>query len=200
MFKIENGKSMSLRTPHLTALSCVLLASALTFSGANAQSQQQQADQQNMEMSRQQENQRINDYNRRSREESGGSGPAPAREQPVNFGGLAWYEKSPGLWGYVFVKGWQRDFSVSIDMDMECEKRRLRCDGLKLVTNAWLAIGSYNDRVHFATATGLTRAEAEERVHEQCRTDGTTCTIKDNFEVMPDRRGVHRQSVVRVVR
>lgn len=51
-------------------------------------------------------------------------------------------------------------------VDIECERLRLKCEAKKLVSNGWLAIGSYNDRVHFATAGGGSRSQAEKLVQE----------------------------------
>lgn len=126
-------------------------------------------------------------------------GPGEIRDA-VNFGALAWYEKGPGQYGYVFNKGSIRDISAQMNVEMECERHRLSCEGMKLVRNQWLVIGSYNSRVHFVTATGQTRQEAETLVQEQCRKDGTTCTIRDAFEVMPHRRGVGHQRLQTIVR
>ena len=81
-------------------------------------------------------------------------GPGEIRDA-VNFGALAWYEKGPGQYGYVFNKGSIRDISAQMNVEMECERRRLSCEGMKLVRNQWLVIGSYNSRVHFVTATGF---------------------------------------------
>lgn len=126
-------------------------------------------------------------------------GPGEIRDA-VNYGALAWYEKGPGQYGYIFNQGSIRDISAQINVKMECERRKLTCEAMKTVRNEWLVIGSYNSRVHFAVSTGQTRAEAEARLQEQCRKDGTTCTIKDAFEVMPHRRGVDHQRLQTVVR
>jgi hypothetical protein len=126
-------------------------------------------------------------------------GPGEIRDA-VNYGALAWYQKGPNQYGYVFNQGSIRDFSASMNVEMECSRRRITCEGMKVVRNQWLVIGSYNDRVHFATATGATRAAAEALVQEQCRKDGTTCTIKDAFEVMPHPRGVGHQRLKMVVK
>lgn len=126
-------------------------------------------------------------------------GPGEIRDA-VNYGALAWYEKSPGKYGYVFNQGSIRDISASLNVDIECTERRITCEGKLMVMNAWLVIGSYKNRSHFAAATGETRAAAVAIVQEQCRKDGTTCSIKDAFEVMPHRRGVSHQRQITVVR
>jgi hypothetical protein len=118
----------------------------------------------------------------------------------VNYGAIAWYQKGPGQYGYVFNQGSIRDVSASMNVDIECTRRRLACQGKKLVMNEWLLVGSYNNREYFTIATGPTRAAAEANVQEQCRKDGTTCTIKDAFEVMPHRRGAGFQRQKMVVR
>ncbi len=126
-------------------------------------------------------------------------GPGEIRDA-VNYGALAWYEKSPGKYGYVFNQGSIRDMSASLNVDIECTERRITCEGKLMVMNAWLVIGSYKNRAHFAAATAETRAAAVAIVQEQCRKDGTTCSIKDAFEVMPHRRGVSHQRQITVVR
>jgi hypothetical protein len=126
-------------------------------------------------------------------------GPGEIRDA-VNYGALAWYEKSPGKYGYVFNQGSIRDISASLNVDIECTQRRITCEGKLMVMNEWLVIGSYKNRMHYAAATGPTRAAAEATVKEQCRKDGTTCTIKDAFAVLPHRRGVSHQRQMTVVR
>jgi Domain of unknown function (DUF4189) len=118
----------------------------------------------------------------------------------VNYGAIAWYQKAPGQYGYVFNQGSIRDISASMNVDIECTRRRITCEGKRLVMNEWLVVASYNSRAYFATATGPTRAAAEALVQQQCRKDGTTCTIKDAFEVMPHRRGAGFQRIKMVVR
>jgi Domain of unknown function (DUF4189) len=126
-------------------------------------------------------------------------GPGEIRSD-LNYGAIAWYQKAPGQYGYVFNSGNLRDFSASLNVDIECTRRRITCEGKRVVLNEWLVVGSYNSRPYFATATGPTRAAAEALVQEQCRKDGTTCTIKDAFEVMPHRRGAAFQRQKMVVR
>jgi hypothetical protein len=126
-------------------------------------------------------------------------GPGEIRDA-ANYGALAWYQKGPNQYGYVFNQGSIRDISASMNVEMECSRLRITCEGMMVVRNQWLVIGSYNNRVHFATATGPTRAAAEAVVQEQCRRDGTSCTIKDAFEVMPHRRGASFQRQKMVVR
>jgi hypothetical protein len=118
----------------------------------------------------------------------------------VNYGALAWYQKGPNQYGYVFNGGSIRDVSASLNVDIECTRRRITCQGKMVVVNQWLAIGSYNNGTRFMPASGPTRAAAEARVQEECRKQNSACIIKETFEVMPHRRGPGFQRLQTVVR
>ena len=75
-------------------------------------------------------------------------------------------------------------------MMIECDERRVTCEGNRVVSNQWLAIGKRTDIVRYVTAPGRTREEASARVVEQCLAEGGTCTVVDVFDINPHRRGM----------
>lgn len=173
------------------------VACSIAMPDATAQSQQQQAIEYHFHIKPQLDKQAAETAAILARPSNWGPGEI---RDAVNYGALAWYQKDKDNYGYVFNKGSIRDISASLNVDIECSKRKIKCEGKMIVRNEWLVIGSYKNRVHFVTATGATEAAAEALVHEQCRKDGTTCTIKDAFEVMPHPRGVSSQRQFTVVR
>ena len=116
-------------------------------------------------------------------------GPGEIRSN-ANYGAIAWYEKGGGDYGYIVARGYISPTSAQVQMEMECDQRRVTCEESRVVSNQWLAIGKRTDIVHYVTAAGQTREEASARVAEQCRADGGTCTILDVFDINPHRRGM----------
>lgn len=107
-----------------------------------------------------------------------------------NYGAIAWYEKAGGDYGYIVARGFISPTSADVQMRIECDERRVTCEGNRVVANQWLAIGRRTDIVHYVTAAGQTRGEAEALVAEQCRADGGSCTLLDVFDINPHRRGM----------
>lgn len=179
------------------SLASLLIGCGALVTDATAQSQQQRAIDYHLHIKPQLDKQAAETAAILARPSNWGPGEI---RDAVNYGALAWYQKGKDDYGYVFNKGNIRDLSASLNVDIECSKRKIKCEGKRIVLNEWLVIGSYKNRVHFATATGATQVAAEALVHEQCRKDGTTCTIKDAFEVLPHPRGVSSQRQFTVVR
>ena len=117
----------------------------------------------------------------------------------ANYGAIAWYEKGGGEYGYIVARGYISMASAEVQMMIECDQRRVTCEGNRVVSNQWLAIGKRTDIVHYVTAPGQTREEASAAVAEQCRTDGGTCTVLDVFDINPHRRGMHHLRPARTV-
>lgn len=116
-------------------------------------------------------------------------GPGEVRSN-ANYGAIAWYAKAGGQYGYIFARGFISPTSVDVQMRIECDERKVACEGKRLMANQWFVVGKHVGRDRFVTAAGDTRAQAETLVLEQCRIEGTTCTIQDAFDVMPHKRGV----------
>lgn len=116
-------------------------------------------------------------------------GPGEIRSNS-NFGSIAWYKKSNGDYGYIVARGYISPTSANVQMSIECDSRRVTCEGNRVVANQWLAIGKRTDKLHYTTAAGQTRKEAEALVLQQCRQDGGTCIIQDVFDIMPHKRGM----------
>lgn len=116
-------------------------------------------------------------------------GPGEIRSNG-NYGSIAWYEKGGGQYGYIVARGYISPTSAEVQMRIECDERRVVCEGNRVVANQWLAIGKRDDIVHYVTASGQTREEATTLVAEQCRADGGTCTVLDVFDINPHRRGM----------
>lgn len=107
-----------------------------------------------------------------------------------NYGAIAWYEKAGGDYGYIVARGFISPTSAEVQMRIECDERRVNCEGNRVVANQWLAIGKRTDIIHYVTASGQTRGEAEALVAEQRRADGGSCTLLDVFDINPHRRGM----------
>ena len=107
-----------------------------------------------------------------------------------NYGAIAWYKKASGDYGYIVARGFISPTSADVQMRIECDERRVTCEGARVVANQWLAIGKRTDILHYVTAAGQTREEATALVAQQCRTDGGSCTVLDVFDINPHRRGM----------
>ena len=116
-------------------------------------------------------------------------GPGEIRSN-ANYGAIAWYEKSNGQYGYRFARGFISPTSVDVQMRIECDERKVACEGKQLMANKWFVVGKHTGRERFVTAAGDTRAQAEMLVQGQCRKEGGACTIEDAFDVMPHKRGI----------
>ena len=116
-------------------------------------------------------------------------GPGEIRSN-ANYGAIAWYEKSNGQYGYIFARGFISPTSVDVQMSIECDERKVACEGKRLMANKWFVIGKHTGRDRFVTAAGETRAQAEMLVQGQCQKEGGACTIEDAFDVMPHKRGI----------
>jgi len=106
-----------------------------------------------------------------------------------NYGGISWYKKPNGDYGYIVAGGYISPSSAKVQMEMECEGRRVVCEGTRLLTNEWLVIAKSADDARYLTASAQSRNEAEAIVIEECRKRGDTCAIQDAFDVMPHKRG-----------
>jgi|GEM_PF-6433239 len=116
-------------------------------------------------------------------------GPGDIRSN-ANYGGIAWYAKSGGDYGYIVARGYISPTSAAVQMDMECSQRKVACEGARAVSNQWLAIGKHMNKIRYVTAGAETRAAAEAMVLEQCKKEGAECVIQDVFNVMPHKRGI----------
>jgi Domain of unknown function (DUF4189) len=116
-------------------------------------------------------------------------GPGEIRDNG-NYGAIAWYEKGGGDYGYIVARGYISPTSAQVQMTIECDERRVTCEGHRLVSNQWLAIGKRNDVIRYVTAAGRTRDEATAVMAEQCRAEGGDCTVLDVFDINPHRRGM----------
>lgn len=116
-------------------------------------------------------------------------GPGEIRDN-ANYGAISWYEKGGGEYGYIVARGYISPTSAQVQMMMECDQRRVTCQGTRLVSNQWLAIGKRNDVIRYVTAAGRTRDEATAVMAEQCRAEGGDCTVLDVFDINPNRRGM----------
>lgn len=116
-------------------------------------------------------------------------GPGEIRSNG-NYGGIAWYAKGGGDYGYIVARGFISPTSARIQMEMECDERKVACEGTRPISNQWLAIGKHRDKVRYVTAGAETRAAAEAMVLEQCKAEGAICVIQDVFNIMPHKRGI----------
>jgi hypothetical protein len=117
-------------------------------------------------------------------------GPGEIRSNG-NYGGIAWYRKSNGDYGYIVARGYISPTSATVQMEMECDSRRVACEGARLLTNEWLAIGKRSADGRYLTASAKSRLEAEAIVMLECKKmSGDTCVILDAFDVMPHKRGM----------
>jgi Domain of unknown function (DUF4189) len=115
-------------------------------------------------------------------------GPGEIRSNG-NYGGISWYKKPNGDYGYIVARGYISPTSAKVQMEMECEGRRVVCEGTRLLTNEWFVIAKSADGARYLTASAQSRKEAEATVIEECRKRGNTCAIQDAFDVMPHKRG-----------
>ena len=178
-----------------------LLAAAMMLSAPSALAQDQSHADRNRQEQAARDQQATEDHFRGAAEGQGGASEAEIRARPsnwgpgeirsnANYGAIAWYEKGGGDYGYIVARGYISPTSAQVQMEMECDQRRVTCEESRVVSNQWLAIGKRTDIVHYVTAAGQTREEASARVAEQCRADGGTCTILDVFDINPHRRGM----------
>ena len=116
-------------------------------------------------------------------------GPGEIRSDG-NYGGIAWYQKSGGDYGYIVARGYISPTSANVQMDMECDARKVQCEGKRMLTNQWLAIGKRTDTIRYVTASAQNRKEAEALVYAQCKKDGGSCIIQDAFDITPHKRGI----------
>lgn len=107
-----------------------------------------------------------------------------------NYGGIAWYQKGGGDYGYIVTRGYISPTSASVQMTMECEALKVTCEGGGMLTNQWLVIGKRTDTNRYVTASAQNRKEAEALVLEQCQKEGGSCIIQDTFDIMPHKRGI----------
>ena len=116
-------------------------------------------------------------------------GPGEIRSNG-NYGGIAWYHKGDGNYGYIVARGYISPTSAKVQMDIECDARKVTCEERRMLSNQWLAVGKRTDINHYVTASGQNRQEADSKVFEQCRKDGGSCLIQDSFDIMPHKRGI----------
>jgi Domain of unknown function (DUF4189) len=116
-------------------------------------------------------------------------GPGEIRSNG-NYGGIAWYAKPNGDYGYIVARGYISPTSAKVQMDIECDGRKVACEEIRMLTNQWLVIAKRTDKVRYITASGQSRKDAEAMALEQCKNEGGTCIIQDAFDVMPNKRGV----------
>ena len=116
-------------------------------------------------------------------------GPGEIRSNG-NYGGIAWYQKNGGDYGYIVASGYISPTSAGVQMDMECDSRKVQCEAKRMLTNQWLAIGKRTDTIHYVTAPAQSRKEAEALVLAQCQKEGGSCIIQDAFDIMPHKRGI----------
>ncbi len=116
-------------------------------------------------------------------------GPGEIRSNS-NYGSIAWYAKSDGDYGYIVARGYISPTSAQVQMEIECDSRGVSCQANRVISNQWLAIGKRTDKLHYTTAGGQSREEAEALVLQQCQQDGGTCVIQDVFDIMPHKRGM----------
>ena len=97
-------------------------------------------------------------------------GPGEIRSN-VNYGGIAWYQKGGGDYGYIVTRGYISPTSASVQMSMECDSLKLACEGSRMLTNQWLVDGKRPDTNRYVTASAQSRKEAEALVLEQCQNE-----------------------------
>lgn len=116
-------------------------------------------------------------------------GPGEIRSNG-NYGGISWYKKPNSDYGYIVARGYISPSSAKVQMEMECEGRRVVCQGTRMLTNEWLVIAKSANDARYLTASAQSRKEAEAMVIEECKKRGDTCAIQDAFDVMPHKRGI----------
>ena len=116
-------------------------------------------------------------------------GPGEIRDNS-SFGGIAWYDKGNGDYGYIVTRGYISTTSASVQMMIECNKLKVECQGSRPLANQWLAVGKRTDKIHYVTSGGDTRETAEARVLAMCREEGGTCVIQSVHNIMPHKRGI----------
>ena len=116
-------------------------------------------------------------------------GPGEIRSNG-NYGGITWYKKPSGDYGYIVARGYISPTSAKVQMDIECYERKVACEGTRMLNNEWLVIGKRTEKVHFVTASAQNRKDGEVRVLAECKKDGGACVIQDAFDVMAHKRGI----------
>lgn len=116
-------------------------------------------------------------------------GPGEIRSDG-NYGGIAWYAKPSGDYGYIVARGYISPTSAKVQMDIECYGRKVACEDIRMLTNQWLVVAKRTDKVRYITASGQSRKDAEAVVLNQCKNEGGTCIIQDAFDIMPHKRGI----------
>lgn len=182
---IEPKNSRLSRHRALQSIVCGMLVTTVSLAPANAQMTNADVYEQVVKPQEQQRAGEVADILARP----SNWGPGENRSNS-NFGAIAWYEKGGGEYGYIVARGFISPTSADVQMRIECDNRRVNCQGNRVVANQWLAIGKRTDKVHYVTASGQTRQEAEMRIADQCRQDGGMCTIQDVFDINPHKRGM----------
>lgn len=116
-------------------------------------------------------------------------GPGEIRSNG-NYGGIAWYAKPNGDYGYIVARGYISPTSAKVQMDIECDGIKVACEGGRMLTNEWLVVAKRTDKARYITASGQSRKDAVAMVMEQCKNEGGTCVVQDVFDVMPHKRGI----------
>jgi hypothetical protein len=117
-----------------------------------------------------------------------------------NFGALAFYAKSPGVYGYVFESGYSTE-EVAIDLvDTVCKEKSKTCTDFTPVSNGWMIVASINKTETFLTGRGATQQEATAVIQDYCIQTKITCTVRDAFDVTAVSNGVPADKGIQAVR